>query len=137
MSDAHHHGYAGMNRFLKIAFAIAVLALAVLFFLFLGQYRTLQREHYLGTRSSMLTALKSRGAVTPADATFIQPWMTFDYVNHIFSLPPAYLQATIAITDARYPRLTIEEYAEDAHLSLSTLLPQLQQAVASHAPQSQ
>ncbi len=38
--------------------------------------------------------------------------MTFDYVNHLFTLPPQYLETTLGITDGRYPRLTIEEYAE-------------------------
>jgi hypothetical protein len=47
-----------------------------------------------------------------SQASDIRPWMTFDYVNHLFGLPPAYLQAALGITDPRYPHLTISEFFE-------------------------
>ena len=60
--------------------------------------------------------------------------MTFDYVDHLFSLPPEYLQQTLGITDSRYPRIAIEEYAEDAHLDQAATLAAVKNAVAAYQP---
>ena len=51
--------------------------------------------------------------LTATDANSTQTWMTFDYINHIFALPPDYLQKTLSITNTRYPHITITQYSRD------------------------
>jgi len=114
---------------------IAVLMLAVLFFLcfLLAQrYAALQKLDYIsGRRTSWITALHPNGPPTASDTRLIQSWMTFDYVNHLFGLPPQYLKDSLYISDSRYPRVTLEEYAEDAHIPGATLLAEVQGFVSS------
>lgn len=123
-----------MNRLLKIAVVAGILALLVLALLLFGQYRGLEREHLMTDHRSLLTSLKQSGTLEPEDASFIESWMTFDYIDYVFSLPPSYLQSSLSIQDPRYPRVTIEEYAEDAHLNLAATLGEVQAAVRSFAP---
>ena len=58
-----------------------------------------------------------------------QTWMTFDYIDRLFSLPPHYLQTTLSITDNRYPRLTLSEYASDNYLTNAMFLAEVQSAI--------
>jgi hypothetical protein len=122
------------RKFLQIIFGCLIAVLVVLSLILLAQYRTLQRQPYFGPHGSLLSSLKHRGTITPQDASLIESWMTFDYINRIFSLPGTYLQTTLNISDKRYPRLTIEEYAEDTHLSQSTVLIQIKNTVQSYVP---
>ena len=101
------------------------------------QYRALEREQYVQASHpfSPLSAPKQRGQnLTPADSALIQNWMTFDYIDHIFSLPSAYLQTTLNIQDARYPRIAIEDYAESAHLDQNSTLEAVRNAVSAYQP---
>ena len=84
---------------------------------------------YVVQRQSLLKSLRGSGLLTAADASSTAPWMTFDYINRVFALPPQYLQTTLSITDSRYPRLTIEEYAEDAKVSQLSVLTAVQNAI--------
>jgi hypothetical protein len=89
-------------------------------------------------------SLGSRGLLTPRhhardilDRTFmekpavdgIQDWMTFDYLNRIFHLAPDALKNALAVTDARYPRITIRRYAQDAHLDAAAALTRVKNSV--------
>jgi len=58
--------------------------------------------------------------------------MTFDYINHIFGLPSAYLRDKLLVTDARYPRLTIRRYASLNKLDAAGFLSQVRAAVRSY-----
>ena len=105
-------------------------ALAALFFLcvlFVQEYRhIIWLDYVTGRGSSLLNAIHAHGPATADDAALIQAWMTFDYVNHLFGLPPRYLQAGLSITDARYPHLTISRYAKDSGTSSAAFLTEVQ-----------
>ncbi|HTP56721.1 MAG TPA: hypothetical protein VMJ72_00365, partial [Candidatus Paceibacterota bacterium] len=47
----------------------------------------------------------------------IQSWMTFSYINTVFNLPAGYLVSTLKMQDARYPDLTIRQYARTHDLN--------------------
>lgn len=111
-----------------------VAALVVLALLLFAQYRGLERQHLVGGRLPLLSSLKRNGTLSAQDASFIESWMTFDYINYMFSLPPSYLQTSLSIEDPRYPHLAIEDYAEYAHVNLATELAKVQAAVRSYAP---
>lgn len=129
-----HSDHATFERLLKFALYAGLIALVVLAAMLFAQYRELEGQHLVGERGSLLTSLKQSGTLAPQDANFIESWMTFDYVNHIFSLPASYLQSALSINDPRYPHVTIEEYAKDAHVNLSTVLISVQAAVRSYQP---
>jgi hypothetical protein len=122
------------SRFLKAALITALVLLILLALLLIAQYRGLERENLMPQHHSILSSLRQSGTLGPQDADRIESWMTFDYIDHIFSLPPTYLQTALSIQDPRFPRLTIEEYSEDAHLNLSETLGAVQAAVRSYTP---
>ena len=123
-----------MDRLLKIALVAAVVALLVLVLLLVTQYQGLKRQDLVGAHTSLLSSLRQTGTLKPQDASLIASWMTFDYINYIFSLPPSYLQTSLSIQDPRYPRVTIEESSEDAHVNPAAELTAIQTAVRSYSP---
>ena len=68
------------------------------------------------------------------DIDQIQSWMTFDYLNTVFKLPPAYLKTTLGITDAAYPNLHIGAYAHKNHLTQAQALAKVQEAITAYVP---
>jgi hypothetical protein len=59
----------------------------------------------------------------------IRPWMTFDYLNVVFRLPPSYLKNILAITDVRYPNLRIDAYAKKSNTDISSLLQTIKTSI--------
>jgi hypothetical protein len=137
MPEKEQRRHENMDRLLKIALVAAIMALLVLALLLFAQYRGLEEQHLVGGHASLLTSLRRNGTLEPQDAALIQSWMTFDYVDYIFSLPTPYLQTSLSISDPRYPHLAIEDYAEGAHLSPAATLAAVQAAVRSYEPASQ
>ena len=117
------------ERYLKAIIAIAAIVLVVLCVLLVREYRHVRRLNYLSQHGSLLQTLHAHGPIGANDATLIENWMTFDYINHLFALPPPYLAEKLTIVDPRYPRLTVAEYAESQHLPASAFLTQVQNAV--------
>jgi hypothetical protein len=70
-----------------------------------------------------------RREVSVAD---ISSWMTFDYINKVFKLPPAYLKQALQINDAKYPVLTIGQYAKKTKNNISLLITNTQSAVKTY-----
>ena len=60
----------------------------------------------------------------------INTWMTFDYVNVVFKLPPNYLKDGLAITDSRYPNIRIDRYAKEKGENKLQLLFKIQQLIS-------
>ncbi|MFA6254149.1 MAG: hypothetical protein WC640_02770 [Candidatus Paceibacterota bacterium] len=52
----------------------------------------------------------------------IQPWLTFDYLNHVFRLPPTYLANKLPKPDAHYPNISIERYTDRHGLNQAQFL---------------
>ncbi len=67
-----------------------------------------------------------------SDLGKLESWMTFDYLNQAFHLPPDYLKTALAIKDSKYPFITINRYAKAQKISDSAALSAIRQAVASH-----
>jgi hypothetical protein len=62
----------------------------------------------------------------------IRPWMTFDYINFIFKLPPEYLKNTLVVTDPRYPNIRIDRYVKHHNLNTSLFLQNIKQAITNY-----
>ena len=66
---------------------------------------------------------------TTIDPGAIASWMTFDYLNMVFKMPPTYLKSALNITDARYPRLTIKHLSDDNKADPALILTEVKAAV--------
>lgn len=118
------------RRLIDWIIAALGVTLAILLFFFVRQYRILRRESILNIRESGLTnTFKNNPHLTPNDADVIQFWMTFNYLNKLFNLPPEYLKTQLSISDAAYPELTVSKYARDSHQFASSTLEEVQSAV--------
>lgn len=66
--------------------------------------------------SDFLLKNKRTNSATIADVEYIDTWMTFQYINFIFSLPEDYLRGALYIEDKKYPNLPIERYVKSKNL---------------------
>ena len=112
-----------MRKLLKTFFMPSTLASGALFIvivslavLFLRDLRLLRRHNaFAVVREEMrvfLDGRESRAALTEKDIDSVKPWMTFDYLNRIFLLPPGYLKNALRISDRRYPDLALAKEAK-------------------------
>ncbi len=112
-------------KFYTVILSILVAILLVsLFFLYRPQslYRPLR--HFLLTHS-----YKTLGA---HDINTVRPWMTFDYLDSAFRLPKEYLKNTLNISDARYPNLSLGDYARESKMSAGAGLAKVKAAMESY-----
>jgi len=96
---------------------------------FFAYQRSEQLQRAVLARAERQKARQERLFRNPAS---IESWMTFDYVDKVFGLPESYLKESLAISDARYPRMTIHSYVKKMNLPESEFLAFVRNAVASY-----
>ncbi|HTY39742.1 MAG TPA: hypothetical protein VMC43_01465 [Candidatus Paceibacterota bacterium] len=115
------------------ALIVAAVLLLVLMVFFFWQVRSLRHNQSLHMREFRLShLLEGRTPLPVSETGIIRAWMTFEYVNRIFALPPEHLRTTLAITDARYPRLTLADYAKEEKVDQAVFLTKVADAVRSY-----
>lgn len=62
----------------------------------------------------------------------IKPWMTFGYINRNLMLPDTLLRKALAITDPRYPSITIESVAKSKTLTSLLLISYIESAITTY-----
>ena len=77
--------------------------------------------------------IRQSDTAVPSD---IEPWMTFQYINFIFKLPPSYLKDVLDIGDAQYPNIQLARYARMHDLPLDAYVTMVQQTVSDYTPGS-
>ncbi len=117
------------RHFIDWIVATLGVILAVLLFFFVRQYRTLQREELIATHRAMTSALRNHPLLIANDADTIRSWMTFDYLNGFFKMPPDYLKNRLSISDPAYPKMTINKFAKDIRQTPSSTLVEVQNTV--------
>jgi hypothetical protein len=118
------------RRLIDWLIALFCIALAILLFFFVRQYQTLRRESLISAREmSLMTAIKDHVHPTVNDANVIRSWMTFDYINKLFTLPPNYLKNQLNISNPAYPKLTIGAFNKSIHANASSTLSNVENAV--------
>jgi hypothetical protein len=55
----------------------------------------------------------------------IRSWMTFDYINRSFGLPPDYFKNNLNIEDNHYPRVTIGHWAKESRQNSEDLVAKI------------
>ena len=121
----------GLNksRVFKALSIVVALTLIVLCILLIQQYKRIQQLNNIIRHQSPWSILHGAKSLTSADASSTQSWMTFEYINKVFALPPQYLQDTLVITDSHYPRLTISTYAKTIKTPEANALMDVQNAI--------
>jgi hypothetical protein len=62
----------------------------------------------------------------------IKGWMTFDFVNKSFHLPPDYLKKELDITDKKYPNVTIDHGAKNIKENPSILVEEIKNLIRNY-----
>ena len=121
------------SRYIGYAIATLAILLAILIFFLAREYRTLRHESIVNARETQLINIfKNHSHLTESDSSVIRSWMTLDYVNRLFNLPPPYLQQTLRVTDPNYPRLTIGKLATETHGIAASTTAEVQAAVSNY-----
>ena len=122
----HHH----LGIYFRVAIIVLAIILVVLIFFLVRQAITLRRAQVLSARELWISnVLKQHGPLTPVEVDILRSWMTFDYVNKLFGVPPNYLKDQLSISDARYPQLSIASYAKASGLNANTFLGNVEDAL--------
>jgi hypothetical protein len=96
-------------------------------------YFSVRREAVIAAREGSLSGFVDKhGPMTADEVGVIRSWMTFDYINRLFNLPPSYLQTQFSITDTHYPRLTVATYAMRNDLDTQTFVLQIEAAIQNY-----
>jgi hypothetical protein len=62
----------------------------------------------------------------------VKPWMTFEYLNMLFKLPPQHFKEVLHITSARYPRITIGGAAQRAGIPADIFVEKVKSVLSAH-----
>ena len=117
-------------RGILIALTMLLIILSTLLFF---ELRKLHREELFNVRHPFSGIPKHQGrSGNIQDISNIQPWMTFDYLNKFFRIPPSYLSDTLHIQDSRYPRFSLSHYAKSQRKDPSLILKRVQGAIESY-----
>ena len=116
----------------QITWAIAGLCIVIVVLsviLLISNNRRALQQDFLQYRRQWEATLLQRKPLTANDVVSIQPWMTFDYINTAFKLPPDVLKNTLPISDPRYPREVLQSYARRHSIAVPALLNTVRAAV--------
>ena len=121
--DMTAHATEKIVKYLKYAIITLIVVLVLLGALFVWNYLSLMHARLINMRELQLSALvHDHGPLTANDVGLIRPWMTFDYINALFKVPPDYLKANMSIMDTSYPRLSLSGYAKYQGTSTTAVL---------------
>ena len=124
-----------IERYTKYGLIILVIILVILAVFFVIQFRSLYRQRIVHSWESRISQILQRRAPLPtSDIGVIRSWMTFNYINRLFSLPADYLKSKLNITDLHYPQLTIYGYAKNLNLDQAAFLRQVENAISGYNP---
>ncbi len=120
------------DHLLTLVIIILTIAIgAVTFFLLPAATDEARQLHYRPLPFPRWRTQQNRPLALPTPST-IAVWMTFDYLNKIFNLPPDYLKTSLNITDARYPFLTVNGLAREQKQNATGTLKMVEQAISNH-----
>ena len=122
MERTHRHISTILSGALIGLTALVLILGALLIF----QYRSFKQQSFPNGRGPRFF-MHGTGPVT--DVSLIQSWMTYDYISHVYRLPPDYLKTTLSIADLRYPRVTISQSADAQRMSVAALTEAVRNAV--------
>jgi len=127
------HEQSRTRHYIKYAIIALIVVLIGLSIIFIQEYVALRRAQTINAREAQLShMLAHHGPLTANDVALIQPWMTFDYVNKLFNVPPDYLKNGLTITDNSYPQLSLSGYARYQKTDTATVLTDVENSLAAY-----
>ena len=125
----HVHIHKRTVIFIAGVLVLAIVALTIALF---STYTKVAPQQVIN-RDRLNQLVKDHIVLGPEDAGAIESWMTFDYINHVFGLPPQYLAQTLDVNDARYPNIAISKYARSMNIEGNMFVSQVQTAVRDYS----
>ena len=119
------------KNLIMIIVAVLALILVSLSAIWVYKYHQVYPKHLIN-RQKFSEIYKSHTVLGADSVGVISPWMTFDYINHVFNLPINYLENDLSIKDSRYPKLTIIRYARENKLDQNSVATEVQNAVKNY-----
>lgn len=115
---------------LAILVIVVVGWLAALFF-FIGDIQLFSKQGLLRPQRQSRNIFNRPYSplVGILSAANIQSWMTFNYLEKVFHLPPNYLREELKIRDQLYPRLSIKKFAKRNKLATSDVVKHVIDAI--------
>ena len=98
------------------------------------QYNHLQRKNQIATSRMNISGILNRNhsSLSVENVDMIDTWMTFDYINMIFKLPPEYLKNSLDIVDSHYPNLSLNKYLKNQKIDKSIFLNNVKSSVVNY-----
>ena len=102
--------------------------------LFIREYLLLRHSGVLRFHHPRFAPFQQMGSTSPVviNVELIENWMTFDYINMSFQLPPQLLRDELHISDPAYPRLSIRRAAKESGISRDVYLAQVKRIVQNY-----
>jgi hypothetical protein len=110
---------------IMLALALGLIFLSASVVHDLARYESTGIFHQHRPIKELLKRNKGSEQVDLKQADSIAPWMTFRFVNIIFSIPENYLKDKLSIGDSRYPDMTIDKYANSANKNKEAFLEEV------------
>ena len=117
------------KNFWQIILAFLLIIAIGLLIWFIVDLRSLYRTGSLRPTRGFNRNYTHRQIINPNQ---IEGWMTFSYINYIFSLPPSYLKNSLVIQDSHYPNLGIDKYAKEKNINTTSFLTDVQKSVTQY-----
>lgn len=105
-------------KFLGLVLTLGIILLELFFVLY---------QTNLFTSSNFGAKYKVSRSLTSVNQ--IKPWMTFGYLNVVFSLPSEFFQNEFNITNSHYPNLQIGHFAKSQKLDNQELVNKIKQSL--------
>ncbi len=115
-----------INLILLFALSIVLLGRSIVQDRINGQ---LVAQHHAREIMNYVAPKSTYRRAPTSTAVYVQPWMTFDYVNNVFGLPPPYLKDAFDIRDADYPNISIAHHARSIGANPADLANEVNAAV--------
>jgi hypothetical protein len=119
--------------YIKYTLVVLGIIFIVLLFFMIREIRHLNHSEIINAREVHVSnILKSRGPLTSSDVGVVSPWMTFDYVNKLFAIPPTYFETALGITNTRYPQISLSGYARSKGISSAFVVGKVEAALRNY-----
>jgi hypothetical protein len=109
-----------------------VIVLGVLCVFLVREYQNQHAADILRARHVFQRMPEPQGPLGANEVTTISEWMTFDFINHVFVLPSDYLKNDLQITNAKYPNISLREYARVQGIDEASVVSRVQELVATY-----
>ena len=123
----------------RIPLMLAIIALSIILLIFsfvlIKNLHAVSREEVFIQHRNVAGILFNRqksGAITVADVSYIDYWMTFRYINTIFKLPDNYLKDYLSIANKTYPNISLGKYASLNKIERTMFIAKVKQAVGAY-----